>query len=283
MNLTIDELISDVTKIVTLPEVCHKVTSLIEDPDSSIDEIGKVISQDPGLTVKILKISNSAMYGFMSEVDTVSRAITLLGTRQIRDLVLATSAFDTFKGIPNSLVTMEDFWYHSILCGLAANELTKLCGLRNADGLFVAGLLHDIGQLIMFNRMPEQSQEAILLSMEGPDEYQMFEAEQSLMGFNHMDVGMKLADSWQLPDFIKYSIGYHHHPSEAPDFKQQVSIIHISNTIAVLAELNSDDPENAPAIDDFAWQQTGLDSSIYAGVIERINQEYSEIEKLLNM
>lgn len=283
MNLTIDELISDVTKIVTLPEVCHKVTALIEDPDSSIDDIGNIISQDPGLTIKILKISNSAMYGFMTEVDTVSRAIALLGTRQIRDLVLATSAFETFKGISNSLVTMEDFWYHSILCGLAANELTKLCGLRNGDGLFVAGLLHDIGQLILFNRMPEQSQDAILMSMEGPDEYQMFEAEQALMGFNHMDVGMKLADSWQLPDYIKYSIGYHHHPSQSPDFKQQVSIIHISNTIAVLAELNSDDPDFAPAVDDFAWQQTGLDPSIYAGVIERINGEYSEIEKLLNM
>ncbi len=283
MSLTINELMSDVTKLVTLPEICLKVTTMVDDPDSSIEDIGKVISQDPSLTAKVLKISNSAMYGFMSEVDTVPRAITLLGTRQIRDLVLAASAFNSFKGISNNLLSMEDFWYHSILCGLAANELTKICGLRNGDGLFVAGLLHDIGQLIIFNRIPELSQQAILLSMEGPEELEMHEAEQTLMGFNHMDVGMKLAEKWSLPEYIKYCIGYHHAPESAPDFKQQVSIIHIANTIAVLAELNTDDLELAPEVDDYSWQQTGLDVSVFPGIIESINKEYIEIEALLNM
>jgi len=283
MDLTIDELISDVSRLVSLPEICLKVTAMVEDPDASIEDIGKVISQDPGLTVKILKMSNSAMYGFASEVDTVSRAITLLGTRQIRDLVLATSAFDTFKGISNSLMTMDDFWYHSILCGLAANQLTKLCGLRNGDGLFVGGLLHDIGQLILFNRLPEQSQEAILLTMEGPEELEMHQAEYKLLGFNHLDVGQKLAYQWNLPPYLQYCIGFHHKPEQSPDFKQEVSIIHIANTIAVLAELNTSDEELGPAVDDFAWQQTGLDSSIYPRVIEEINAEYAEIEALLRM
>lgn len=283
MKLIINELVSDVSKLISLPEVCLKVTALVEDPNSSIDDIGKVISQDPGLTVKILKISNSAMYGRSSEVDTVSRAITLLGTRQIRDLVLATSAFDTFKGISNTLVSMEDFWLHSILCGLAANKLTKLCGLRNADGLFVAGLLHDIGQLIMFNRMPELSQQAILLSMEGPGNYEMHEAEQSIFGFNHMDVGFKLAENWKLPPYISYCLGFHHFPEKAPDFKQEVSIVHIANSIAVMAELNSDDPELAPEINDFALQQTGLEPTVFANIIEDILEEYSEIEALLNL
>jgi len=283
MNLTIDEIISDVSKLVTLPEICLKITEMVEDPDSSIEDIGRLISQDPSLTVKILKISNSAMYGLRSEVDTVARAITLLGTRQIRDLVLATSAFESFKGISNSLVTMEDFWSHSLLCGLAANELTKLCGLRNGDGLFVAGLLHDIGQLILFNREPELSQQALLLSMEGADEYQMHQAEQQVFGFNHMDIGLKLAEKWQLPEYIKYCIGYHHCPEQSPDFKQEVSIIHISNTIAVLAELNSTDQELAPLVDDYAWQQTGLDVSVFSNLIEKINQEFTEIESLLNL
>lgn len=283
MALTLDELVFDINKLVTLPEVCLKVTAMVDDPDVSIDEIGKVISRDPSLTLKILKISNSAMYGHVSKIDTVSRAITLMGTRQIRDLVLATSAFDSFKGISNSLVTMEDFWYHSILCGLAANQLSKLCGLRNGEGLFVAGLLHDMGQLIMFNRLPELSQEAILLSMEGSEEYEMHEAEQKVFGFNHMDVGLRLAEQWKLPPYLKYCIGFHHFPGKSPDFKQEVSIIHIANTIAVLAELNSDDIELGPVVDDFAWQQIGLDQSIFSKIIENIHQEYTEIETLLNM
>ena len=283
MNLSIDDVVSDVTKLVTLPEICLKVTTMVEDPDCDIEDIGKVISQDTSLTIKILKICNSAMYGLNSEVDTVSRAITFLGTRQIRDLVLATSAVDTFKGISNNLITMEDFWYHSILCGLAANELAKVCGLRNGDGLFVAGLLHDMGQLVLFNRQPELSQKAILMCMEGSEEYEMHEAEQELMGFSHMEVGVKLAEQWKLPVYIQYCIGYHHAPENSPDFKQVVSIIHIANTIAVLAELRSDDLELAPEVDDFAWQQTGLDPSVYPAIIERITEEYSEIEKLLGM
>lgn len=280
---TIDDLVSDISRLITLPEICLKVTTLVEDPHASIEDIGKVISRDPSLTVKILKISNSAMYGFASEVDTVSRAITLLGTRQIRDLVLATSAFDTFRGISNNLMTMEDFWYHSILCGLAANQLTRICGLRNGDGLFVGGLLHDIGQLVLFNRLPELSQEAILLTMEGQEEYEMHQAESNLMGFNHMEVGLALAEKWSLPTYLQYCTGYHHRPEQAPDFKQEVSIIHISNTIAVLAELNSSDPELGPEVDDFAWQQTGLDPSIYPEVIEKINEEYSEIAEWLQV
>lgn len=283
MAIQLDELISDVGDLITLPEICLKVTKMVEEPDVTVDDIGKVISQDPSLTLKILKLSNSAMYGFENSVDTVTRAITLIGTRQVRDLVLAASAFETFKGISNSLITMADFWYHSILCGLAANHLTKLCGLRNADGLFVAGLLHDIGQLIEFNQIPDKSQQAILLTMEGPDEYELFQAEEMLMGFNHMNIGLRIAECWKLPTYMKYCIGYHHYPADAPDFKQEVSIVHIANTIAVLAELNTDDPELAPAIDDFAWQQTGLDPSVYAAVIESILIEYNDVEKLLNL
>lgn len=283
MQLTLANLIDDASGLVSLPEVCLKVTEMVEDPDASINDIGKLISRDPGLTAKILKISNSAMYGFVSEIDTVSRAITMLGTRQIRDLVLATSAFQSFKGISNKLVTMEDFWHHSILCGLAANQLTKHCGLRNGDGLFVAGLLHDIGQLVLFNRAPDLSQKAILLSMEGEDELEMYQAEQEVFGFNHMDVGMKLAEVWQLPPYLRLCLGYHHEPELAPDFKQEASIIHISNTIAVLAELNSSDPELAPKVSDFAWQQTGLSEAVYESVVTAILAEYSEIEALLNL
>ncbi|MDH5393929.1 MAG: HDOD domain-containing protein [Gammaproteobacteria bacterium] len=283
MQPQLNELISDISELVTLPEICLKVTKMVEEPDTTADDIGKVISQDPSLTLKVLKLSNSAMYGFEHRVDTVSRAITLIGTRQVRDLVLAASAFETFKGIDNSLMTMADFWYHSILCGLAANQLTKYCGLRNADGLFVAGLLHDIGQLIEFNQLPEQSQQAILLTMEGPEECEMYQAEELLMGFNHMDVGQMIAENWQLPAYMKYCIGYHHLPASAPDFKQQVSIIHIANTIAVLAELNTDDPELAPAVEDYAWQQTGLDATVFPAVIESILKDYDEVEKLLNL
>jgi len=135
----------------------------------------------------------------------------------------------------------------------------------------------------LFNRLPEQSQQAILLSMEGAEGYEMHDAESSIIGFNHMELGLSLADQWNLPLYLKYCIGYHHCPQQAPDFKQEVSIINIANTIAVLAELNSVDPDLGPAVDDFAWQQTGLDTSVFPQVIDSIAKEYDEIESLLKM
>ena len=281
MAPSIDNLVADVRNLISLPDISLRVTEMVEDPDASISDIGSVISQDPALTAKILKLANSAMYGFRSEIDTVQRAITMLGTRQIRDLVLATSAVDTFKGIPNSLVSMEDFWYHSILCGIAANLLTQRSGLRNADGLFVAGLLHDIGQLVLFNKLPDESHQAILLSMEGPDEIEIYLAEQQIIGFDHTQVGAKLAKSMQLPKYLQTCIAYHHEPERSSTFEQEVSIVHLANTLAVLTELNTTELELGPPIHDSAWQLTGLDQSIIEELISEIQTQFMDIESFL--
>ncbi len=214
----IQELVKNASELVSLPEVALRVNELASDPNASADDMGKVISQDPALVARMLKIANSAYYGLSTEVETINRAIAILGTNKIRDLVLSTAASDAFDGIPNTLITMQDFWHHSLYCGLLAQILAKKSRQLQAESLFIAGLLHDIGQLIMFNQLPQQSHEAILLLMEGPEELETHEAEQQVFGFNHMQVGAALIKSWKLAPVLEECVAFHHEPEKAVDY-----------------------------------------------------------------
>jgi len=120
MVISIDEIVKDIEDLVSLPSVFIQINQLIDDPKCTSAQIGDIISQDPNLTVRVLRIANSPMYGLRAEIDTVNKAVTVIGMKRIRDLVLATSAVDAFESIPNELITMENFWMHSVYCGLMA-------------------------------------------------------------------------------------------------------------------------------------------------------------------
>ncbi|HFC29587.1 MAG TPA: HDOD domain-containing protein, partial [Oceanospirillales bacterium] len=211
----IQELVNNAKELVSLPEISLKVNEIASDPNSTADDMAAVISQDPALVVRMLKIANSAYYGLSKEVETISRAVAILGTNKIRDLVLSTSASQAFEGIPNDLITMQDFWHHSLYCGLLAQILSKKSQKANSESIFIAGLLHDIGQLLMFNQLPEKSHEAILLLMEGSEELETFEAEQHVFGFDHTQVGAALIKSWKLAPVLEECVEFHHSPQNA--------------------------------------------------------------------
>src|ERR1035438_10349329 len=162
-NTNITELVKGVGDLVTLPDVFIRIDQLVEDPDSTIDDIVKVVSQDPSFTVRLLRIANSPFYGFSSTIETVSRAVTLIGTSHVRNLALSTSVSRTFAGLPNELVSMDNFWHHSLYCALTARILAHRVRKSDPEAVFTAGLLHDIGELVIFNRLPKEAKETLLL------------------------------------------------------------------------------------------------------------------------
>jgi putative nucleotidyltransferase with HDIG domain len=262
MSEKIQTLLDDIDQLVSLPAVCIRLNEMVDDPSSSAEDIARVISQDVSLTARILRIANSPLYGFSTQIDTVSRAVTILGTHQIRDLALATAAVKTFEGIPNTLVSMDSFWEHSIYCALCARTLAMECLKRQRDAVFVGGLLHDIGHLVMYNRLPDLSRQALEVCLDGADELETQEAEQEIFGFDHAELGGELAHRWALPSNIQESIAYHHNPEAAKQNRVEAAIVHIANSIAVLAELNTQDLDQAPRIRDIAWELTGLEADI---------------------
>lgn len=282
MDDKVKALVKDVDKLVSLPEVAMRINQMVDDPNSTAAEMGKVLAQDPALVARLLRIANSPFYGLSMEIDSVSRAVTLLGTKQIRDLVVSTSAAHAFDGIPNSLISMKDFWRHSLYCGLLAQKLANTSGKVNGDAIFIAGLLHDIGQLVMFYRMPAESHQAILLVMEGTEGLQTYEAERRIFGFDHMQVGGELVRNWQLSKTLQDCVEFHHEPARAKDFPVETAIIHIANTIAVIAELyETDFAEELAGVDPVYWELTGLCVEDVQSAIDSVYEEITEIENAL--
>jgi putative nucleotidyltransferase with HDIG domain len=275
-----DDLVRDISGLVTLPDVYLRINRLVEDPNSSSADIAKAVSQDASFTVKLLKLANSALYSFPAKVDTVAKAVTIIGTAQIRSLALSLSVASSFEGLPNDLVSMRNFWKHSLLCALAARHLGRMARRCDPDALFTAGLLHDIGELIIFNRLPEQAREALLAVVHSQQEIEVPEAETQTMGFDHATVGAALARQWNLPGLLQECIAWHHDPGQAEKHPREVALIHIANSLAQLAEVDSLDLGDAPAIAEVAWQATGLDQDAVEPAVRAAQQEFGEIEQI---
>lgn len=274
------DLVKDIGGLVTLPDVYLHINRLVEDPNSSSADIARAISQDPSFTVRLLRVANSALYGFSSTVDTVAKAVTIIGTSQIRNLALSMSVARSFAGLPNELVSMDNFWRHSLLCALAARHLAREARRCDPDALFTAGLLHDIGELVIFNRMAEQAKEALERVLDSQDELPIFEAENQVMGFNHAEVGSELARQWQLPALLEECIAYHHDISKAQKHPRETALVHIANIIAQMAEIDSLDPADVASVDPAAWDITGLDEDCVEATVRAIQTEVIEVETL---
>jgi len=277
----IAELVKGLGDLITLPDVFIRINQLVEDPDSTLDDIARVVSQDPSFTVRLLRAANSPLYGFSSSIETVSSAVTLIGTSQVRNLALSTSVSHSFAGLPNKLVSMDNFWRHSLFCALAARILAKRVRKSDPEALFTAGLLHDIGELVIFNRLPEQAREALLLVLDSGDELAVYQAERQTMGFDHAQVGGELARQWNLPPLLQDCIAFHHDIRQAQHCPRETAIVHIANILALMAEVDTLNPDDVPPVDPQAWEITGLDAAeTVESTIREMREEIVEVQKL---
>lgn len=251
--------LDEVSGLVSPPDVYVKIFDLMESPTATADEMGLIISQDPSLTVRLLKIVNSPFYNFRSRIDTVSRAVAVVGLRELYSLVVAVSAVKSFSEIPNDVVNMDTFWRHSIYCGILSRLLAKRCNVLHTERLFIAGLLHDIGSLVIYNRAPDVAKD--LLQRANGDEERLFEAELDELGFTHADLGGELLKQWSLPESLQEGVACHHQPGRATKANMEAAIVHMANVLANQSELGAFCEIKVPPteIDAVVWRITGLD------------------------
>lgn len=281
MQQVIHELVAGVDELASLPGICGRLSALVDNPDSTIQEVASVIRQDPGLTARLLRLANSALYGKARDIESIEQALNIIGLKRLRDMVVGTAVMETFNGIPNELVSIEGFWMHSIYCAIASSLLAKRVRNPRSDTIFVAGLLHDIGQLVMFHERPEESRQALLLSIEGVSEPDMVEVEQQVFGFDHCQVGAVLAEQWSLPDLLRAVIRYHHAPEKAEEFPQEVALVHIGNVLAGMAELDQMPEDEVARIHPDAWQVSGLTAAVIPEIIPEVQRQFAEVRSLL--
>ncbi len=280
MGNSASDLVKDINGLVTLPDVYLRINQLIEDPNSSTADIAKAVSQDPSFTIRLLRVANSSLYSFPSAVDTVSKAISIIGTSQVRNLALSMSVASSFDSLLNELVSMPNFWRHSLFCALISRHLAKEAGRCDKDALFTAGLLHDIGELVIFNRLPEQAKESLLMVLDSQDEVTVEQAERQVIGFDHSAVGGELARTWKLPPLLEECIAYHHDVAGAKRHPRETALVHIANVLAQMAEVDDLEPEDVPQIDPLAWELSGLTADCIEPAVRAAQEEIIEVEHL---
>lgn len=272
--MTPQELVSGVVRLVSLPEVCIRVNEMMDDPSVNATDIGKVIAQDTSLTARLLKIVNSAFYGFQARIETVSRAVTVIGLRELRGLVLAASAVESFSKLPNDVLNLVNFWRHSVYCGVVAQIIAQKCNVLHSERLFVAGLLHDIGKLVITNKLVNEYRD-IQKKMEKKKKFD-FEMEHAVLGFDHAEVGGVLLKEWNMPESLCNSVLYHHRPKAAFEPTIEICIVHIANILTIQAEHGIEQGENIPKIEGMALEMTGLTEADFDEILTKASGVFSE-------
>lgn len=274
-----EDLVKGVVKLISLPEIYIRVSQILEDQNHNAKQLGDIISHDPALTARILRIVNSAYYSLAAKIELVSRAVSVIGEDDLRNLVLATSAVDTFKRIPNQLVDIDLFWRHSVHTGIVSRLLSKHCNILHGERLFVAGMLHDIGKLILYFKEPELSQQVLIAAAESDG--QLYRSEQEIIGFTHGDVGAALIDAWQLSDTLREVAAYHHAPLKAKNYRMETSIVHIANCVvnAISPDVELDEHllDDFPGFEPETLKITGLDLKILPDVMEEAWEQAAEV------
>ena len=216
--------------MVSPPEIVLRLSELLESDTSSARDFEKVISQDPNLTARLLKLVNSSFYGFSARIDTITRAVAIVGLRELKQLVLAISAVKAFSRIDSAIINMSTFWRHSMYCAVVAQSLAKCCHILHPERLFVAGILHDVGGLLLYHRIPELSRDLLMLA--GGDEEALCRRELEELGFTHAELGGLLAEMWKLPSPLRQAIRFHHDPADAGDSTTEAALVHLANVLA---------------------------------------------------
>lgn len=278
-RITLDWLVDKTTTVYSLPIIYDRLNEVINHPRSSLSDIADVITEDQGLTARILKLANSPMFGFFSEIDSITRALTIIGTQQLRDISLAASVMALFKGIPEELVNMTSFWQHSIACGIVARTLAIYRRDTNVERYFVAGILHDVGLLAMCTAIPGIVRE--MLEETRSTGALHFATEARHIGFTHAKAGGALLEKWMLPTSITEPVSCHHTPGAARKFPAETSIVHLADIICQSIEFGTSVEWQVPPLDPDAWDRVGIPVGVLAEIIKKAEAEMSEVMSIL--
>ena len=275
------QLVDGSVRLVSLPEVCIRINEMLDDPNVTVAGLGSVIIQDTSLTARLLKMVNSSFYGYEARVETVSRAVTVIGLRELRGLVIAASAIEMFSAVPEESLNKVRFWRHSLYCGVIARLLAEQCNVLHSERLFVAGLLHDIGKLIIAQRLPDKTKE--ILAEVQLSQREELEVEKEILGFTHAEVGSELMKAWTMPEALINSVSHHHTPQAAENGIMETCLVHIANCLTDEAEngLDMKTPAIIKEVQPFAWEMTGLDESVKEHIFSEAGPLFAEALEII--
>lgn len=273
------ELVKGVSSLGSLPDIYQRISQVVNNPRSTAKDIGKITSEDPGLTGRLLRLVNSAFFGFPSKIETVSRAVMIVGTDQLRDLSLATSVVEMFDKVPQEIVDMNSFWKHSIACGVCARVIAGLRREQNVERFFVAGLLHDIGSMILYIKKPDESIQMIQKAKN--EKKNLHVVEKEVLGFDHAQIGGALLSEWRLPLTLQTAVNYHHAPHKTTNYRLEVYLVHVAEMVVNALDLGSSGETFVPSLDYQALDFLKLGPEQLTNMMIEIDKQYQDVIKII--
>ncbi|MFH1761417.1 MAG: HDOD domain-containing protein [bacterium] len=274
-SLKLKALTEKITSIPTLPTVITKITQLMQNPRISADEVGKAISSDQSLASKVLRLVNSAFYGFPGRINTITHAIVILGFNTVKNIVLTASIFETFgKDGKEKDFELDKFWLHSIAVGAIARTLAKQMNFKGHEEAFISGLMHDIGKVVL----AQFARELFLKVLDKRKEKNclIFDAEMEVLGVSHQDVGGWLIEKWNLPGDLHSCVRNHHYPTVSRNYFTITALTHLADIFARTLGLGSGGDNRMPGMDTKAWDMLNPNDKFLE---KQFSESEQEVEK----
>ncbi len=273
----IENAIGRIQNLPTLPTVLSKILATAADPDASALDLGEHIQADQSLSASLLKVVNSAYYGFYRQISSVTHAIVVLGFIEVRNMTLAATAFRTL-GNDNSDFDRTQLWRHSLATALAAERLATRTRMKS-EGVFEAGLLHDIGKVVLDILYPERFEEAAHEAHQR--EVLIWQVEREFFGLDHAGAGGILGEHWNLPPSVVDAIRNHHAPEASKESPKLTAVTTVADYIATHAGLAERSNGRLPDYPEYAAQLLGLDAEALDAVGEDLRAQETKIDDLL--
>ena len=262
-----------------IPSVAFELKEVIGNPMSSAERIARVVSRSPSLAAVLLKIVNSSFYSLPSKISTISHAVSLIGTQEISALALGISVLSIFKNIPKETIDMHSFLRHSLVCGLLSRVFAAHIKVPQTEQMFVSGLMHDLGRLILYTYFPDESRNILVRSRKRNN--LLYKEEKNYLGCDHAQLGVQLMAQWKLPPILENTVLYHHKPSEAPQ-SVPATIVHLADIIVNSLGIGNSGEKFIPTLDYNSWENLELSPISFETIIGQAIHQFHSLQSILH-
>lgn len=281
----VKQIVANIRNLPTPPIVFHQIQKVMNDPDVNANQVALILAEDPAMSVKVLKLTNSAFYGLPREVDSVKHAVVIVGLEAIKNLVLSASVLDMFKGKEVDKEFQDKHWRHSLATGFCCRILAKKLrktGIISPDSAFSAGLLHDIGKMVLTLFLTSEYEKVKELR-KTDKELLDFELEEKALGYNHAQIGGILATQWKLPAMLAETITFHHHPHLSEQEDAIPYVVNLGDFIAKMTFFDDDDAYLIGELNHTVREHLQVTDEEIEEISELLKEEYLKAETFMQM
>lgn len=274
----LEEVLQKIHNLPSLPSVVLELLESIDQEDVNVDSLAKKIAQDQALTAKTLRLANSSFYGMPKQVNTIHEAIAILGFRTVRSLATTAALLDTFSGRMHASFNAAPFWRHALATAICARELAAHLN-SNPERAYTAGLLHDIGRLVLVTQFQDKYQAT--MAYRDQHDCGLLEAEQTVLGLDHAAIGYVLTSHWKFPDSVQQAIASHH-STTCLGLPSLSTLVMAADAITHALDLSRDKNDLVPKVSAGLWKQLGLEDKALLDVFSNTEKQFQAASLVLN-